>query len=690
MPEKNELHDRQEQAELILGQMLDGFWAINRPDGRIVDVNNAICRMLGYTRDELLKMSVADVVAIDSALAIETRMFQIIKDGSAHFESLFRCKDGSLIDVEVGVKYLQNEEQFFCFHRDITERKRSEQAIRQKNRGLVALLATSQELTKTLDLSIVLQAIVDSATNLVSLDSGAIYLIKDEALYLGATTPPLPPEFPEVFRHAPLADHPHIARAVSTRGIIHLSDTHTAHLSQAERNVSEARGLRSLLYIPLLIEERAVGTLILGTSGDRLAVFTQDEVDLYRIFAGQAALAIENARLYEESRRYAAELENDILERRQAQEALHAAKSKLETIIRVSPLAIMLVDLDDHIQLWNPAAEKIFGWKSDEVLGKPNPIIPPNYKDEYDRLNKQILGGNPTSNRESVRMRKDGSLIDLNVSSAPIYDLSGKLAGRMAIVADITERKQAENEIRRLNEELEARVTERTAQLEEANKELEAFSYSVSHDLRAPLRAIAGYSAIIRDDFGDKLPDDAQRMFGNIIANIARMNQLIEDLLHFSRLIRHPIKKELADMRGMVESAIATLESEQKNRQVNITLHDLPSCQGDTHLLTQVWLNLVSNALKYTRQRENVIIEIGSKIGPDNQPIYYIADNGVGFDMKYAGKLFGVFERLHTDSAFEGTGVGLALVQRIIHRHGGQVWAESEIDRGATFFFTVE
>jgi light-regulated signal transduction histidine kinase (bacteriophytochrome) len=259
----------------------------------------------------------------------------------------------------------------------------------------------------------------------------------------------------------------------------------------------------------------------------------------------------------------------------------------------------------------------------------------------------------------------------------------------MAIIADISARKQAENEIHRLNEELEERVIERTTQLEEANKELEAFSYSVSHDLRAPLRAIAGYSAVITEDFSEALPENARHMFANIIANSARMNQLIDDLLRFSRLIRQPIKKEPVDMRSLVEAAFASLENEQKDRNVTITLNELPHCTGDTNLLTQVWLNLVSNALKYTRQRENTKIEIGSRVGPNHQTIYYITDNGVGFDMQYAGKLFGVFERLHTDRIFEGTGVGLALVQRIIHRHQGQIWAEAFLDQGATFYFML-
>jgi PAS domain S-box-containing protein len=676
-------------AEAILGQMLDGFWVTSRPSGQIIEVNQAMCQMLGYTREEILNLRVADIEANDSPEDIQRRIEQIVQDGSAYFQSRFRRKDGVVLDVEVSINYFKGKDVFFGFHRDITRHKRAEESIQQKNRSLVALLEISQGLTRSLNLGMVLQSIVDGATNLKELDSGAIYLLRGDELYLGATTPALPPGFPEALRHAPLADHPHIQQAVSTGRVIHLPDTWTAQLSPAEKMVVERRGLRSLLYVPLMIEKRAVGTLILGTGGERLRTFSNEEVDLYRTLAAQAALAIENSHLYEESRGYAAELEKDIFERKKAEEALHVAKSRLETIIGVSPLAIILADLDDHIQLWNPAAENIFGWRSEDVLGKPNPIIPDSLHDEYSQLNRRVLSGNPTINREVVRKRQDGTLIDVSVSSASIYDVSGNLAGRMAIIADITERKQAEKEVHRLNEELEQRVQERTAQLEEANRELEAFSYSISHDLRAPLRAISGYSQIISDEYRELLPEQARSMFKNIITNISRMDQLIDDLLRFSRLSRHSMKREVIDMKNLVEIAFASLENEQKDRNVEVALADLPPCQGDASLLRQVWLNLVSNALKYTRQREIARIEIGCETGADSQTVYYIKDNGIGFDMQNAGKLFGVFQRLDSAIPFEGTGVGLALVQRIIRRHGGRVWAEAEIDKGATFYFTL-
>jgi light-regulated signal transduction histidine kinase (bacteriophytochrome) len=222
-----------------------------------------------------------------------------------------------------------------------------------------------------------------------------------------------------------------------------------------------------------------------------------------------------------------------------------------------------------------------------------------------------------------------------------------------------------------------------------ANKELEAFSYSVSHDLRSPLRAVDGFSQAVLEDYGPQLPDEGRRYLKTIREGAQRMGVLIDDLLKFSRLSRATLKTQEVNADRLVRHVLDELHSEQEGRQVEIRIGDLPMGQGDPALLNQVWVNLLSNALKYTRHRAQAVIEIGCK-NEQGENVYFVRDNGAGFDMQYAHKLFGVFQRLHRAEEFEGTGVGLAIVQRVIHRHGGRIWVDAAVDRGATFYFTLK
>jgi two-component system sensor histidine kinase/response regulator len=259
---------------------------------------------------------------------------------------------------------------------------------------------------------------------------------------------------------------------------------------------------------------------------------------------------------------------------------------------------------------------------------------------------------------------------------------------KLSAILPVLSRALAVRQLRLDKAALERRVRERTMELEAANRELEAFAHSVSHDLRAPLRHIESYIKIALGDFSSQIPADAQSLLNHSLASARRMGQLIEDLLRLSRFACQPLAKERVNVTALVNEALDELRRDQGNRRMEIRVGELTDCTGDPSLLKQVFVNLLSNALKFTRQKEEVLIEIASYREPE-QTVYWIRDNGVGFDMQYADKLFGVFERLHPSSEFEGTGVGLSLVQRIVQRHGGRVWAEAEVNQGAKFSFTL-
>lgn len=275
------------------------------------------------------------------------------------------------------------------------------------------------------------------------------------------------------------------------------------------------------------------------------------------------------------------------------------------------------------------------------------------------------------------------------VRAAPVLDARGAILEWIGTVTDIDDRRNAEAEIMRLNADLEERVSRRTAELESTNRELESFSYSVSHDLRAPLRAIDGYSRMVEEDYGDRLDDDGKRMLAVVRDEAVRMGRLIDDLLSFSKMSRQAMESvQNVDMTGLAKEVAQSLMREQDAERVRFDIWPLPSVAGDVSLLRQVWTNLLSNALKYSGTKPKSEILVTGELLNGNA-LFRVQDNGVGFDMKYAAKLFGVFQRLHKAEDFEGTGVGLAIVHRVVTRHGGNVRADSTLGEGATFHFTL-
>lgn len=333
---------------------------------------------------------------------------------------------------------------------------------------------------------------------------------------------------------------------------------------------------------------------------------------------------------------------------------------------------------------------QIFGYTAEELLGKDAGygIVHPDDKDAVAEFLGHMNSNQPYS-REFRITAKNGETRWVSQRNQPRWDREkDRLAGYYVAGQDVTGRKKVEEEIRSLNEELEARVSERTAQLLAINRELESFSYMVSHDLQAPLRAIDGFSHILSEEFGKELPPDAQRYLRLVGDNAVQMHRLIEDLLNFSRTTRQSLSIERISPGTIVRECIERLRPLWTGREVEFSIGELPDCDADPALLRQVYMNLLSNALKFTRTREHALIGIDSYIDRGTV-VYYVKDNGVGFDMKYAERMFGVFQRFHSSREYEGTGLGLAIVQRVVHRHGGRVWAKGEAGAGATFFFTL-
>lgn len=392
----------------------------------------------------------------------------------------------------------------------------------------------------------------------------------------------------------------------------------------------------------------------------------------------------------------------DVTGRKRGEQALYESRAQLETVFDNLGEGLVMCQLDSVLSNWNRAALAMHGFSSLEEARQPLSRLAdwfmlhrldgmPVPLDEWPLA--RILRGETLCDTEIVvSSTRHGWHKVFNYNGALVHDPDGRPLVAMVLVNDITARKRIEAGVQRLNCELEERVNARTAELQAAVKELEAFSYSISHDLRAPLRAIDGFTQALLKDFAPQLPDSGQRYLRIIRESAHKMNQLIDDLLMFARLSRQPLTRRPVDNALLLRDAIALLAPMREGRDVDLRIGELPPCLGDPALLRQVWINLLSNALKYTRLRTHAVVEVGCQPGhgAGDAPEYFVRDNGTGFDMRHAHKLFGVFERLHRAEEFEGTGVGLAIVQRIVQRHGGDIRAQAEPDRGAVFLFSIE
>jgi PAS domain S-box-containing protein len=378
----------------------------------------------------------------------------------------------------------------------------------------------------------------------------------------------------------------------------------------------------------------------------------------------------------------------DITKEKIAELALIESERKFrETVFNLDE-GFYSVTIDGVLIEHNQAFNRVLGFDiSTDMKGQKLPDFWQNPEERKEYLKAFAISGSISNYPVNVK-KQNGDKITVLASAHMVYDNS-KLPIRIeGVILDITERKRAEEEIKKLNETLEQRVIQRTEQLESANKELEAFSYSVSHDLRAPLRHISSFTEILSKSLGNKIIEKDQHYLSVINDSTKKMGILIDDLLSFSRTGRAEMKKSIFNMFDAVDEAKSQIKPIATDRKIKWEISPLPQVNGDYNLLKLVWVNLMDNAVKYTKPREKAIIHIDCKEA-ETEYEFCIRDNGVGFDMQYAQKLFGVFQRLHSSEEFEGTGIGLANVRRIILKHGGRVWAEAEVDKGAKFYFTL-
>lgn len=439
---------------------------------------------------------------------------------------------------------------------------------------------------------------------------------------------------------------------------------------------------KTLIIAPILVHQKTYALLLVFIKYGSL--FILEDLSVLRLLSRQVTLRLENHHLIEALRSNTEKLEEMVEERTQA---LFHSEARYQQIVETATEGIWITDLGLQTVFVNPRFAEMLGYPYDELMDNLAPVLDHKIAEIIDLSKKQEK---QSPNFECSFIRKDGKEVWALVSTTTMFDVDHNqdYIGTLAMVTDITDRKKAEAEILRLNMQLEERVNERTHQLSLAIEELESFSYSISHDLRAPLRAQQGFSSALLEDYTDQLDDEAQHYLKRIKATSESMSQMIDGLLDLAHIARSNLNRELVDLSGLSRDIAATLQENDQNRQVEFVIKDGLMVNADVRLMRVVLLNLMQNAWKFTSKTAAPRIEV-SMTQIEDKNVFYVRDNGPGFDMAYTNKLFGAFQRLHRADEYQGSGIGLATVKRVIQRHGGKVWAEASPNHGATFYFTV-
>ncbi len=739
------LREAEERNRGLMTVSSDGIWIHRR--GQVEYVNDALVKMLGYERaDEIVGREIYELFHPAARDAIRARMASILAGERAAvpvLEAGLLRRDGGKIEVETtAASYRQKDEVWvIAILRDVTERKRAEQALREADARYRVLFDSAPDGIAILcgrEIELVNRAFLDvvkagCAADVIGRELSGFIVpeMREEALARGRQLSSRPMSVPPVERRILCADGSETDVEISGASYregeriltqVMVRDSTERKRAEAALRESEAR-FRALTDLSsdwyweqdaeLRFAEMSPGHgLLAGTTPARLLGRRRWEVPGIGLAAEQWA---DHKRLLEErlpfrdfeysmfddsgERRWISVsgmpvydrdgtfcgyrgIGRDISERKRSESALRDAEERYRMLFEISPDGLVVHERG-RIRYVNSAFVRMVGAGGPEELAGRQLVdfVHADFRQDVLERTEMLDTGTPfVGFRERKLLRMDGSELDVEMGGSSFHQ--GDRMLQQGYIRDISKRKRADAQIRQLNEDLERRVVERTAELETAIRELEAFTYTVSHDLRAPLRAMDGFSRILSEDFAPLLPEEGRGYLERVRGSAQRMGQLIDDLLSFSRFARQPLSVQSVDTSALVRQiADEQLAGAPGTRVVQ---HRLPPCQADPALLRQVWVNLISNAVKYSRKEKKPRVEIGFADGA-----YYVRDNGVGFDMQYADKLFGVFCRLHRAEEFEGTGVGLAIVRRIVQRHGGRVWTDARPGKGARFQFTL-
>ncbi len=670
----------------------DMFYNFDVRSGRLLYVSPGYEKIWGRSRDSLY---VAPHVLIESVISEDRPAFQRRIDrnqAGENSDTQYRITTGDglvrwIRDQSYPVFNATGEvERLVGTARDITESKLAELALANTNRALQMLGLCSVAMSRFDDEIALLKEVCRIAVEMGGYRMAWVGYVQDDE---GQTIKPIAHagHVDGYLNEIELSMRPDHFTGQGPAGQALRSGTpqQSRDIGQGENffywsKEALKRGYRSALFLPLLDEQRSFG--VLGLYSADVQYFSDEEIKLFQEFAGNLAFGITSLRVR--------------LERRRDQALARQAAAKLSeqaSLLDRAQDAIMVRNLDLTFRFWNKGAERLYGWTAEEVLGKT--MVEFMYTDPQilqDAMN-QTLERQGDWSAELEQIARDGSTVFIDARWTVVRDEHGQINGVLGINTDIGERKRAREEILQLNSTLEARVQQRTAQLEFANKQLEAFSYSVSHDLRSPLGAVDGFSDLLQRSL-DKAGDDPQaerrrHYLGRIRAGVSQMGELIDAMLSLAQVSRSSLRWEAVDLSAIAHGLLQGYQERDSGRKTMLKVEPGLLAQGDPRLLTQVLDNLLGNAWKFSGKRPHTEIEFGHQTGAGGETIYFVRDNGAGFDMAYAEKLFGAFQRLHSLTEFSGTGIGLASVHRIIVRHGGRVWGHSELGQGATFYFTL-